>query len=93
MGNFYEQYESLRLEKGITWKMVMYEEGEIDLQLMKLHPKHNLFRKMPRNFQNPANYNVFGDTVITQIFDEEPTIIEIKNQKIADTYRRFFEEL
>ncbi|MBT3230748.1 amino acid ABC transporter ATP-binding protein [Candidatus Uhrbacteria bacterium] len=93
MGDFYEQYEETRLKKGITWKMVMYEQGEIDLRLMKDYPKYNQFRKMPEDVQNPANYNVCGDTVITQIFDEEPTIIQIKNQKIADTYKRFFEEL
>ena len=53
----------------------------------------NQFRNMPRNIQNPANYNVFGDTVITQIFQDEPTIIQIRNQHIADAYLRFFEEL
>ena len=30
---------------------------------------------------------------ITQIFEDEPTVIEIKNQNIADAYMRFFEEL
>lgn len=93
MGDLYTQYEKLRLEKGVTWKMVMYEQGETDLRLMRDYPKFNQFRRIPRDIQNPANYNVFGDTVITQIFDEEPTIIQITNKKIADTYKRFFEEL
>lgn len=93
MGDFYESYEKLRLSKEITWKMVMYEQGETDVRLMREHPQYNQFKKMPRDVQNPANYNVFSDTVITQIFDDEPTIIEIRNQKIADTYKRFFEEL
>lgn len=93
MENFYEQYEKTRLSKGITWKMVMYEQGDTDIRLMKESPQYNQFKKMPQDIQNPANYNVFGDTVITQIFDEEPTIIQIKNQKIADTYKRFFKEL
>ena len=93
MGEFYHTYESMRLKKQITWKMVTYEQGENDRRLAKSFPNLNQFRSMPRSIQNPANYNVFGDTVITQIFEKEPTIIQIKNQSIADAYMRFFEEL
>ena len=73
--------------------MVTYSEGEIEARLLEEQPKLNLFRKMPRSIQNPANYNIFGDTVITQIFEEEPTIIQIKNKNMAEAYLRFFEEL
>jgi polar amino acid transport system ATP-binding protein len=93
MGEFYKHYEDIRIKKRITWKMVTYDQGEIDHRLVKEFPELNQFRSMPRNIQNPANYNVFGDTVITQIFEKEPTIIQIKNQSIADAYMRFFEEL
>ena len=93
MGDFYESYNNLRHEKNITWKMVTYAESDTDNQLLRKSPDLNQFRKMPRTIQNPANYNVFGDTIITQIFETEPTIIQIKNQHIADAYLRFFEEL
>jgi len=93
MGDLFGHYTELRLKKNILWKMVMYEQGETDRKLQREYPKLNQFRQMPRTIQNPANYNVFGDTVITQIFEEEPTIIQIKNQNIADAYKRFFEEL
>jgi len=93
MGEFYKHYEDIRIKKHITWKMVTYDQGEIDRRLAREFPEFNQFRKMPRSMQNPANYNVFGDTVITQIFEQEPTIIQIKNQSIADAYMRFFEEL
>ncbi len=93
MEEFYNTYESLRIKKHIKWKMVTYDQGEIDRRLVKEHPELNEFREMPRNIQNPANYNVFYDTVITQIFEDEPTIIQVKNQSIADAYMRFFEEL
>ncbi len=93
MGEFYKHYEDLRIKKNIIWKMVTYDQGEMDKRLVKEFPKLNQFRQMPRNIQNPANYNVFGDTVITQIFEGQPTIIEIKNQNVADAYIRFFEEL
>ncbi len=93
MGEFYALYEKLRIQKKIIWKMVTYDQGEKDKQLLRDFPEFNQFREMPRNIQNPANYNVFGDTVITQIFGDEPTIIQIKNQDVADAYMRFFEEL
>lgn len=93
MGEFYKHYEELRIKKHIAWKMVTYNQGEIDRRLVKDFPELNQFRSMPRNIQSPANYNVFGDTVITQIFENEPTIIQIKNQSTADAYLRFFEEL
>jgi polar amino acid transport system ATP-binding protein len=93
MGDFYPVYEKMRHLKNITWKMVMYEEGETEKRLVQDNPTLNQFRKMPRSIQNPANYNVFGDTVITQIFEDEPTIIEVKNKNIAEAYLRFFEEL
>lgn len=93
MGEFYKHYEDMRIKRRITWKMVTYDQGEIDHRLQKEFPEFNQFRSMPRNIQNPANYNVFGDTVITQIFGDEPTVIQIKNKNIADAYLRFFEEL
>lgn len=93
MGDFYQLYEDLRIKKRIIWKMVTYDQGDKDRELQQKFPSLNIFRKMPRTIQNPANYNVFGDTVITQIFEGDPTIIQIKNQHIADAYLRFFEEL
>jgi len=93
MGEFYRPYEELRHKKSICWKMVTYSQGEIDYRLKREAPELNQFRKMPRAIQNPADYNVFGDTVITQIFEGELTIIQIKNQHIADAYLRFFEDM
>jgi len=93
MDEFYPVYEKLRIEKKITWKMVTYSEGETEQRLIQENPELNHFRRMPRSIQNPANYNIFEDTVITQIFEEEPTIIQIKNKNIAEAYLRFFEEL
>lgn len=93
MGDLYGTYEKVRHERNISWNMVMYAHGENEQRLIKEKPDLNAFKLMPRSIQNPANYNVFGDTVITQIFEDEPTIIEIKNQNIANAYMRFFEEL
>ena len=93
MGEFYSHYEDLRHKKQIKWKSLTYVQNDEDRRLLKEQSELNEYKEMPRKIQNPANYNVFGDTVITQIFEEEPTIIQIKNQNTADAYMRFFEEL
>ncbi len=93
MEEFYPLYEKLRYKKKIKWKSLTYSQSKEDKRLLKEQSELNEYKEMPRNIQNPANYNVFGDTVITQIFEDEPTIIQIKNQNTADAYMRFFEEL
>lgn len=93
MEEFYPLYEKLRKKKKIKWKSLTYIQNDEDRRLLKEQSELNEYKEMPRSIQNPANYNVFGDTVITQIFEDEPTIIQIKNQNTADAYMRFFEEL
>lgn len=93
MEEFYPLYEKLRNKKKIKWKSLTYSQSIEDKRLVTEQSELNEYKEMPRNIQNPANYNVFGDTVITQIFEDEPTIIQIKNQNTADAYMRFFEEL
>jgi ABC-type polar amino acid transport system ATPase subunit len=93
MGKFYEEYERIRHERNITWKMTAYDVSERDIRLLAEYPNQNNFRKMPRQITNPANYNVFDDVVITQIFGDEPTIVQIKNKDMAKAYLAFFEDL
>ncbi len=93
MGAFAEAYTALRVEKKIVWKMAMYEFGTKDRELVEQYPKLNDFRLLPRTLQNPANYNVMGDTVIIQIFGEKPTIMEIQDIDVAEAYLKFFEEM
>jgi|SRR3989344_5744562 len=93
MGEFAQAYTKLRVRKKIVWKMAMSEFGTKDRELLKRYPDVNDFCLMPRNLRNPANYNVMGDTVIIQIFGEKPTIMEIRDSAVAESYRQFFEEM
>lgn len=93
LGDLYPIYEKTRIEKNIKWKMVSYEKGANDKRLEKLWPKLTNIRVLPAAKVNPANYNVYHDTVVTQVFDDEPTIIEIKNKEVATSYLHFFNEL
>ena len=96
MGDYYEQYERERLEKGIAWKMLLYDESPLDRDLRIRHPELNEYRLLPKGLENPANYYVIDDVVVIQIFGkpgEEPAIIEIKNPNVAKSYQNYFDLL
>ena len=93
MGNYYDVYEKERLARGIKWKMLMYDESPLDRDLRLRHPEMNEYRLLPRHLENPANYYVFDDVVVIQIFGEagsRPTIIEIRNPHVAKSYQNYF---
>lgn len=96
MGDYYEQYEKERLEKGIGWKMLLYNESPLDKDLRLRHPELNEYRFLPKDLKNPANYYVLEDIVVIQLFGkpgEEPAVIEIKNPDIAKSYQNYFDLL
>lgn len=97
MGSYMDQYEKERLERGIGWKMLLYnEESPLDRELRLRQPELNEYRLLPKNVENPANYYVIEDVVVIQIFGkpgEEPAIIEIKNPNVAKSYKNYFDIL
>ena len=93
MGKYYKDYEKLRIEKSIPWRMLMYSESARDKDIRLRHPLLNEYRLMPATLENPANYYVVGDVVVIQIFGEpgdEPAVIEIKNAHLAKSYQNYF---
>jgi ABC-type polar amino acid transport system ATPase subunit len=94
MGEKYREYDGLRIKKHITWNMLMYEYGDEDRRLFKEHPEVNNLFVLPKSIGNMANLNVNSDdTVVLQIFGPTPTIIEIKNKALADSYMHYYKDL
>lgn len=94
MGDKYAQYDALRVKKNITWNMLMYEYGDEDRRLAKENPELNNLFTLSENMKNMADINVNSDgTVILQIFDPIPTVIEINNQALADSYLNYYNDL
>lgn len=94
MGDKYEEYNNLRLKKNIKWDMLMYEYGEEDKRLINEHPELNDFYILSQSTKTMADININSDgTVILQIFNPIPTVIEIKNQTLADSYIRYYHDL
>lgn len=94
MGEAYKEYDAIRVRKHITWDMLMYEYGEEDKRLVRECPSLNNLSVLSASMQNMADININSDgTVILQIFDPVPTVIEIRNQALADSYMRYYNDL
>jgi ABC-type polar amino acid transport system ATPase subunit len=94
MGEKYQEYVKLRTKKKIIWKMLMYEHGPEEAQLVKNNPQLNIFHVISRDVKNMANINIMSNGImILQIFNPIPTIIEIKNPIIAKSYLNYYEDL
>jgi len=94
MGDKYKKYNALRIKKNIVWNMLMYEYGEEDRRLVKEHPSLNNLFTLSESTKTMADININSDgTVILQIFDPIPTVIEIKSQALADSYLSYYNDL
>lgn len=94
MGGKYKEYDTIRHNKNITWDMLMYEYGDEDKRLAKENHKINNLYILPTSIKNLADININSDgTVLLQIFDPVPTVIEIKNQTLADSYMHYYQDL
>jgi len=94
MGDKYKDYDKMRIKKNITWDMLMYEYGEEDSRLVREYPKINKFHILSPSTKTMADININSDgTVILQILDPIPTVIEIKNQVLADSYMYYYHDL
>jgi len=82
-------YERARKKFKIPVKIIYDDTARsdkilADRQLLKV-------RFLPSNFKSPASTNIYGDKVAILLWEDEPLAILIKNKKIADSYRNFFE--
>jgi ABC-type methionine transport system ATPase subunit len=96
MGGLYQEYEDMRIKNKIGWRMLQYSESTLDKNLRERHPALNEYKLLPKNLGNPANYYVLGNTVVIQMYsgeNSEPTIIEIKNEQVAQSYQNYFDIL
>ena len=48
---------------------------------------------MPEGYVSPAAVDVFGDYVYTFLWEERPTVFMIKNKRIAESHKKYFEYL
>ncbi len=94
MGASLKEYEEIRNKRNIGYDMLMYEYGEGEKALVKNRPDLNRFYILPTAVKNLANINIHSNgTVVLQSFDPIPTVIEIKNKALADSYIHYYNDL
>ncbi len=93
IGNTIKEYEKLRLEKKIKWKMVLYNLSAKEKKSLKDLSGLTDYRIIPKELNVPGNINIWGDTILLQTFGDPPAIIEVKNKDLAYAYLNYFKLL
>jgi ABC-type polar amino acid transport system ATPase subunit len=95
MGDKLQEYENIRKVRNIAYDMLMYEYGDKDAIAVRDNPEINRFYILPTSVKNTANINIHESTgtVVLQIFDPAPTVIEINNKALADSYMNYYNDL
>lgn len=85
---YFPHYDRERTRKNITVKIVFDESVKNDKYVRSIQKAE--IRFMPKEYSSPAAINVYGDNVTIILWSEEPIAIVIKNEQIADGYRKYF---
>jgi len=91
---FFPKMDKERLEKGIKYRHLFYHELKD-----KNHPNHkitkilknNSFRFLPKGFTSACSIEIYGNRVASMYWGEEPFVVVISSDKIAEGYRKYFE--
>jgi sugar-specific transcriptional regulator TrmB len=93
MGSFFAVIEKVRIKRKVHKKMLAFES-----QRKLLDKNENLrtyveLRYLPEAFPAPTSTNIFGNTVAILIWSQEPIVITIESEEIAESYKHFFQSL
>ena len=91
---FLPKFDRDRLKKGIKYRHIFYNE----LKNSK-HPNHaitkilknNKYRFLPKDFTSTCSIEIYGNRVASMYWGEEPMVVVIISNKIAEGYRKYFE--
>ena len=94
MGKQFDQYQSLRVKKGIIWKSIHRQITAAEIQMLDEYPDITEYRiwqktKLPDDFI--GNFNVVHDTVILHATETVPRIIEIRDPAMVKIFRGYFD--
>ncbi len=89
--NFFNKHLKGLAEKGIKQKIIYNKEAKGNIEEQIKHP--SLFEIKYMQNTTPAEINIWADRVMTIILTNNPTIVLITDQRVADYYRAYFEIL
>ena len=86
--HYFGHFVSKRIKAKIALRLIYDEESRYRI---KKNPLSNI-RYMPNQYSSRAALRIYGDKVaILLLSEEEPLAIVIKNNAIADGYKKYFE--
>lgn len=90
MWDSYKKYEDMMIKKAMRRKLLGYEYTSRE-QEAKNSMKDLFEMKVITQDTHPlANFNIWWDTLMIQIFDKAPKLIEIKNKAVVESYINYF---
>jgi sugar-specific transcriptional regulator TrmB len=89
MKSFLNIYHERRIAKGMA-QFHLYNEDARERIAYLNTLSHTKASFLPEEYDSPATTNVYGDTVSFFIWGPEPFGVMIKEQRMADSYRRYF---
>jgi len=92
LGAYFQEWHKRRVKKGVNCKILFNQDLKELAEKRKKTPLTEV-RLLPENIQTPALIDIGKDYVATIVFGERPLCIVIKNKKIADSYKSYFELL
>jgi len=87
---FFEQIHKKRAEKGIIQRIIFSEARRKSYSLIRTF-KHTIARFLP--YGSPSTLNIYDDTTILLVMSPSPAAIRIKDKRITDSYRQYFERM
>jgi sugar-specific transcriptional regulator TrmB len=84
---YFPQFERQRLKKKMHVRLVLDETAR-GVPATKLELTSARF--LPKSFFGPISTNIYGDSIIIINYSDPVLITLIKNQKLADSYRKFY---
>lgn len=90
--SFWKDDDTKRTEKKIPLR-ILYSHGNREfLEDVNTLPYTNA-RTLPQEIKNPIMIDIWKDSVGIMTYDNDPFIISIQNQKLATSFREYFESL
>lgn len=81
---YFKGYDNDRVKNKIKVRIIASEKLNKKIPLSEI-------RYLPQKYANPLAINIYGNKVAIILWKKSPIAIVIKEQEIADSYRKYFE--
>lgn len=87
--DFFNKHMKEIARKKIRQKVIFNESARGNIKESYIHPKLCETRHLKNT--TPAEINIWHDNVMVVILTKKPAVVLIKNKKVADSFRQYFE--